>query len=83
MPVLLRMAIRNLREHKAKTLIVGVLIALGTLIIIAGNSIIDTANVGIRKSFIENFTGDIMIRAKARWPVPFSLLLRISGIPVA
>jgi putative ABC transport system permease protein len=69
MAVLFRIAFRNLKQHKSKTLIVGILIALGVLILIIGNSLLDTASVGIRKSFIENYTGDIMVRAKSDKPL--------------
>lgn len=69
MPLTLRIAFRNLREHKVKTFIIGFLIALGMLLLVIGNSLIDTANAGIKKSFIENFTGDIMVRAVHENPV--------------
>lgn len=69
MPILMRIALRNLREHKAKTLIVGVLIALGILILTLGNSVLATAAVGIERSFIDSFTGHILVRAEAENPV--------------
>ena len=69
MNVLLRIAWRNLREHKAKTIIVGVLIALGVLLLIVGNSLLATAADGTRVVFIENFTGHVMVRAKSDTPV--------------
>lgn len=61
MPVLLRIAIRNLKEHRSKTLIIGIIIAVGVAILIIGNSLIDTAAYGIEKSFINFFTGDAVI----------------------
>jgi putative ABC transport system permease protein len=66
MLVLLRIALRNLRQHKSKTLIIGTIIALGVLILIVGNSLMDTADYGIKKGFIENFTGEVMISGKAK-----------------
>jgi putative ABC transport system permease protein len=65
MPVLIRMAGRNLFEHKSKSLIIGILIAGGVFLRVAGNSLMDTATSGIEKTFIANFTGDIMITGKA------------------
>jgi putative ABC transport system permease protein len=69
MPVLLRIALRNLREHKSKTLIVGVIIALGIAILVMGNSIMDSLAEGIRGAFIENHTGDVMISGKSDYPI--------------
>ena len=65
MLILLRIALRNLREHRAKTLIIGVLISLGITILISGNSLIDTAAQGIRRTFIDNYTGDLIIAGKS------------------
>ncbi len=69
MPVLVRIAFRNLLEHKAKSLIIGVLLALGVVILIVGNSFMDTAAKGVKDTFIGNYTGDVFIAAKARTPV--------------
>ena len=69
MAVLFRIAFRNLKEHKAKTLIIGIIIALGITIMILGNSLMETAARGLRKSFIENYTGHLMISAETRDPV--------------
>lgn len=61
MPVLIRIAFRNMREHKAKSFIIGILVALGVVVLVLGNSMMDASAQGIRKTFIENFTGDVMI----------------------
>jgi putative ABC transport system permease protein len=61
MPVTFRMAFRNLVEHKAKSLIIGTLLALGMLIMALGTSFLDASKRGIEKSFTENYTGDIII----------------------
>jgi len=60
-PVLIRIAFRNMREHKAKSAIIGILVALGVVVIVLGNALMDAATSGVRKTFIESFTGDIMI----------------------
>ena len=57
MGVLLKIAYRNLKEHKVKTLIVGSIIMLGLLILVIGNSLIDTAAEGVRSMYTSNFTG--------------------------
>ena len=63
-PVVLRIALRNLREHKAKTRIIGVLVSLGIAVLVSGNSLIGTAAEGIRRTFIDNFTGDLVITGR-------------------
>jgi len=69
MPVLLRIAIRNLMEHKAKSLIIGILIAVGMVVLIVGNAFMDTASLGIQRAFIDNYTGHVMISGVAEGKV--------------
>lgn len=69
MPVLLRIAIRNLMEHKAKSLIIGILIAVGVVVLIVGNAFMDTASLGIQRAFIDNYTGHVMISGVAEGKV--------------
>lgn len=57
MPVLWRIAFRNIWEHKAKSFIIGTLVVLGVVVIVLGNAMIDSSKEGIRKTFIESFTG--------------------------
>ncbi len=59
--VLIRIAIRNLRLHLAKTLIIGSLIMLGIAILVIGNSFMDTIKAGIEKNYTENYTGDLFV----------------------
>ena len=64
MPVVLRIALRNLREHRSKTLIIGTIIAVGIAVVVAGNSLAETGSRGLRRSFIDNYTGHIMIHGR-------------------
>lgn len=68
MPVLIRIAFRNLREHMSKSIIIGSLIALGVIIIVLGNSLIDTAERGVHSMFIDNYTGDVFISGVSKTP---------------
>jgi ABC-type transport system, involved in lipoprotein release, permease component len=52
-------------EHKAKSLIIGTLLVLGVLLIIVGNAMMDSAADGLRRGYIESFTGDVMVSAKS------------------
>jgi len=61
MRTILRIAFRNIWEHRAKSLIIGSFIALGVIILLIGNSLLDSSKIGVQKAFIENFTGDVMI----------------------
>ncbi len=61
MSAILRIAFRNLFEHRSKSLIIGILLALGSMILVVGNGFIDASRQGIRNSFIENYTGNVFI----------------------
>jgi len=63
MRVLVKIAFRNLREHKTKTLIIGSLIAFGMMILVIGNSALDTATAGIESNYTENYTGHVIVAA--------------------
>lgn len=68
-PVLLRIAVRNLVEHKTKTLILGILISLGVVVLMVGWSLMDNASLGIRRSFIDNYTGHLFVSGIAEGKV--------------
>lgn len=69
MPVLFRIALRNLLEHKSKTFIIGLILAVGVIVLVVGNSLMDTASEGIRRGFIDNYTGDIVVSGIAEGEV--------------
>ena len=60
--ILWKIAWRNLREHKTKTLIIGILVALGVSLVVIGNSVLESVTQGMEASYVENFTGDLIIR---------------------
>jgi putative ABC transport system permease protein len=80
MPILFRIALRNLIEHRGKTLIIGILIALGVVVLIVGNSLMDTARAGISRAFVDNYTGDIMISGTAEGPISLFGVQSVGGI---
>ncbi len=61
MPVILRMAFRNIREHRSKSLIIGILLALGAMILVVGTAFINASEAGIRSTFSDVYTGDVFI----------------------
>ncbi|MCE5257306.1 MAG: FtsX-like permease family protein [Spirochaetaceae bacterium] len=56
-----RMAYGNLFLHRTKSLILGSIMCLGIAVLFVGNSLIDTAVNGLRKMFVEGYTGDVMV----------------------
>ena len=80
MPILLRMALRNLSEHKGKTLIIGTIIALGVGVLLVGNALMDTAALGIERSFIDNYTGHIMISGTSDGAISLFGVQTVGGI---
>ncbi|MEM7738692.1 MAG: FtsX-like permease family protein [Deinococcota bacterium] len=71
MNVLWKIAWRNLREHKTKTLIIGLLVAFGVSLMVIGNSVLESITQGLEASFIDNYTGDLIIRNTHDEPVAF------------
>jgi ABC-type lipoprotein release transport system permease subunit len=74
------MALRNLSEHKGKTLIIGTIIALGVGILLVGNALMDTAALGIERSFIDNYTGHIMISGTSDGAISLFGVQTVGGI---
>jgi putative ABC transport system permease protein len=70
--VILKIAFRNLLEHKVKTAIVGTLIALAVMFMVTGNSILDTIRTGMKQSYSANYTGDLIVHGTSK--DSFSLL---------
>lgn len=64
MGMILKIALRNLIEHKVKSLIVGFIIVIGVLLTFVGNSFFESSAKGVKKSYSENFTGDITVMIK-------------------
>lgn len=64
MPILAKIAYRNLRAHRTKTLIIGTLIATGMMVLLVGNSAIDTATAGVRANYTANYTGHVIVAAR-------------------
>lgn len=54
-------AVRNLWQHKAKTLIIGTLVTVGIMLSFAGNAFIDSMIRNISGIFTDYYTGDILI----------------------
>lgn len=66
MRILLTIAWRNIREHKVKTAIIGLIMIIGIMVLVVGNSFMDSAAAGIERYYIQNYTGHFMITGKTR-----------------
>ena len=64
MKQIFRLALRNLREHKTKTIIISCFFVFGVAVVILGNSFLESVNRGLEKDFRANYTGDIAIGTK-------------------
>lgn len=64
-----KIAMRNLREHKRKTIIVGVLIALAMTVLVAGNSLMDSLSATMEAGYRESFTGDVVVHAQSTYGI--------------
>ena len=58
---IIKLAFRNLKEHKSKTIIIAMFILFGVAIVVMGNSFLESVNRGLEKDFRANITGDLAI----------------------
>lgn len=66
MKILLKIALRNIREHKVKTTIIGLIMVIGIMVLVVGNSFMDSAAAGIERYYIQNYTGHLMVTGQSR-----------------
>ena len=64
MSVVAKIAFRNVLRHKTKTLIIGSLVAVGMVVIVLGNSLLETAERGIEQTYVRSYTGHLVITAR-------------------
>ena len=76
MGVIFKLAINNLRQQKTKTIIIGLFIAIGMMIVQVGNGFIESVNHGMEKDFRANYTADIIVSA----PIPDGVFMDLFGI---
>ncbi|OJF76435.1 MAG: hypothetical protein BKP49_06975 [Treponema sp. CETP13] len=60
-PAYMRCAFGNLREHKQKTIILGLMITIGVFIMVLGYGFLESSLRGLKDDFSKNYTGDIVI----------------------
>jgi ABC-type lipoprotein release transport system permease subunit len=62
--LILKIAWRNLLRHKVKSLIIGIIIFLGALIMTIGNASVIGAQKGFDENFVNRFTGHVLLVSK-------------------
>jgi len=65
MGMLLRLALRNLRLHWVRTLIVGMLLTLGTWLVVVGQGALDAIKAGMQRSVVDTLSGHLQIYSGA------------------
>jgi putative ABC transport system permease protein len=59
--LILKIAWRNLWRHRGQSLVVGVILCLGALILTVGNGVVSGMEQGLRRTIVQAFTGDLVV----------------------
>lgn len=65
MVMLLRLALRNLRLHWVRTLIVGFLLTIGTWLVVVGQGALQAIQAGMQRSVVDTLSGHLQIYSGA------------------
>jgi len=65
MGMLLRLALRNLRLHWVRTLIVGFLLTIGTWLVVVGQGALEAIQAGMQRSVVDTLSGHLQIYSGA------------------
>jgi ABC-type lipoprotein release transport system permease subunit len=63
--ILVRLALRNLWLHKVKSFVLGFVLLFGTILVIAGNTLIDNIDRTMATSLIDSVTGHLQVTSAA------------------
>lgn len=65
-----RIALRNVLAQRTRSIIVGIIFALGALVVVVGNALVDAMDVGMARSIQESLAGHLQVHSKdARDPL--------------
>jgi ABC-type lipoprotein release transport system permease subunit len=70
--MLIRVALRNLRLHWVRSLIVGLLLTLGSALVVMGQSALDAIQDGLQRSVVDSLSGHLQL-VDAHAPDPLEL----------
>ena len=65
----MKIAVRNVIQHKSKTLIIGLLITIGITVLVTGNAIFQTASQSLENVFTQDYTGHVMVYGIPKEPL--------------
>ncbi len=65
MLMLLRLALRNLRLHWVRTLIVGALLTIGTWLVVVGQGALEAIQAGMQRSVVDTLSGHLQVYSGA------------------
>lgn len=80
MELIFKIAWRNILRHKTKSLVIGIILFLGALIMTLGNGVIAGMDVGLRDNIVNGFLGDVIIVSDKQ--KSDNLLFEMYGRPV-
>src|SRR4030042_6218137 len=61
MGLIIKIAWRNIQRHRGKSLVIGIILFLGALIMTVGNGVISGMDKGLRENIMNRFTGQIVV----------------------
>lgn len=61
MELILKIAWRNILRHKGKSIIIGIILFLGSLIMTVGNGVISGMDKGLERNIVNGFMGDVVV----------------------
>jgi len=61
MELIFKIAWRNIQRHRGKSIIIGVILFLGSLIMTVGNGVISGMDSGLERNIVNGFMGDIVL----------------------
>ncbi|MDP6189352.1 MAG: ABC transporter permease [Gammaproteobacteria bacterium] len=79
--MLIKLALRNLLQHRSKSLIVGALMAFGVMLLVVGNSVMHSLNQKMQASFTEQYSGDLFIYTDPIAKAQMELNQRLTNMP--
>jgi ABC-type lipoprotein release transport system permease subunit len=64
MKLIFTIAWRNIRRHRGKSLVIGIILFLGAYIMTVGNGVLSGMDKGLRRNIMDRFTGHVVLVAK-------------------
>ena len=61
MKLIVKIALRNIMRHKGKSVVIGLILFIGALLMTVGNGIVSGMNTGLQKNIVEGFCGDAVL----------------------